>query len=114
MNNQGKHAEFLARIYLRLKGYRIIDYNYITGRGTHAGEIDIIALRGRTLIFAEVKKRSTIDNAAYALLAKQRQRIKRAAEAYLKRHPKYSNHNIRFDVILIKLPLTIKHIPNAF
>jgi putative endonuclease len=114
MNNQGEYAEKLARIFLRLKGYRILDYNYVTGRGTHAGEIDIIALRGQTLIFAEVKKRSTIDKAAYALLAKQRQRIKRGAEVYLKRNPQYSNYNMRFDAILIKLPLTIKHIQNAF
>ena len=114
MKNQGDTAEFLARLFLRFKGYHILVANYVTGRGTHAGEIDIIALRGRTLVFVEVKKRSSIDKAAYALLTKQRQRIKRGAEAYLKRHPQYSKHNIRFDAILIQMPLTIKHIQNAF
>ena len=114
MPNQGRTAERLARIYLRLKGYRILQADYITGRGTHAGEIDIIARRGRTLIFAEVKKRATIEQAAYAISETQRQRIRRGAEAYLQRHPQYAKHNLRFDAILVQLPLTVKHIKNAF
>lgn len=54
-NNDGKAAEFLARLYLRCKGYHIIAANVITGKGTNAGEIDIIARRRKLIIFAEVK-----------------------------------------------------------
>ncbi|MDR1025846.1 MAG: YraN family protein [Lactobacillus sp.] len=113
-DNSGKTAERLVRAFLFLKGYRILASNYITGRRTTAGEIDIIACKGKTLVFVEVKKRSTIEKAAYALLAKQRQRIQRGAEAFIKRHPQYKKHNVRFDAVLVKLPLTIKHIKNAF
>ena len=76
-NNDGKAAEFLARLYLRCKGYHIIAANVITGKGTNAGEIDIIARRRKLIIFAEVKKRRTIEKAAYAISARQKERIRR-------------------------------------
>mgnify|MGYP001018050732 CR=1 FL=1 len=72
-NNDGKAAEFLARLYLRCKGYHIIAANVITGKGTNAGEIDIIARRRKLIIFAEVKKRRTIEKAAYAISARQKE-----------------------------------------
>lgn len=57
MNNyhSGHRAEFLARLLFRLKGYRILAANYVSGRGTHAGEVDFIAKRGNVLVFVEVK-----------------------------------------------------------
>lgn len=113
-NQSGKFAEFLARNILRIKGYRIISQNLVTGKGTYAGEIDIIALRGRTLVFVEVKKRSSIDNAAYAISEAQKQRLIRAAEVFIKRHSTYQNYNLRFDALLIKLPYRFKHIENAW
>ena len=66
MNNyhSGHRAEFLARLLFRLKGYRILAANYVSGRGTHAGEVDFIAKRGNVLVFVEVKKRTTLDKAA--------------------------------------------------
>ena len=47
MNNyhSGHRAEFLARLLFRLKGYRILAANYVSGRGTHAGEVDFVAKR---------------------------------------------------------------------
>lgn len=114
MAAKGQYAETLARFYLRVKGYKIVAQNFITGRGTHAGEIDIIARQGKTIVFVEVKQRSTIENAAYAILPKQQMRIKRGAESFLQKHPHYAGYNIRFDAVLIKLPFSIRHIPNAF
>ena len=78
MNNyrSGKWAEFLARLYLRLHGYQIVAKNIIVGRGTTAGEIDIIACKHKCLVFVEVKKRRTLDEAAYAITLKQRQRLR--------------------------------------
>ena len=89
-NNDGKAAEFLARLYLRCKGYHIIAANVITGKGTNAGEIDIIARRRKLIIFAEVKKRRTIEKAAYAISARQKERIRRGAETFIARHPQYA------------------------
>ena len=113
-NQSGKFAEFLARMFLRLKGYHICAANYITGRGTTAGEIDIIAVRGKTLIFVEVKKRSTLENAAYAVTPKQQKRLRTAEAGYLASHPRYKDFDIRFDAVLIVLPFRLTHIPNAF
>ena len=110
----GKLAEFLARLWLRCHGYRILAANYRTGRGTHAGEIDIIALRRNTIIFVEVKKRSGLDKAAYAIRPAQQQRIIRGAEAFLQKHPAYQNCDIRFDAVLVSFPLWIRHIKNAW
>ena len=116
MNNykSGCLAEFIARSFLRLKGYSIIAKNYVTGKGTNAGEVDFIAKKGGAIIFVEVKKRKDLETAAYSISEKQKQRIRRAAEAFLKYHPHYQNHNVRFDAILIKLPLKIIHIKDAF
>ncbi len=113
-NHAGKIAEFIARCYMRGKGYRIIARNEITGRGTHAGEIDFIALRGNDLVFIEVKKRSSVEKAAFAITPQQQQRIRRGAEAFLQRNPSYRTYNIRFDAILIVPPFYLSHIVNAW
>lgn len=116
MNNyhSGHWAEFLARNLFRLKGYRILASNYITGKGTHAGEVDFVAKKGKTLVFVEVKKRSTLENAAYAISETQKLRIRNGAEAFLKKHLQYAFFDIRFDVVLVKLPFSLLHLKNAF
>lgn len=112
--SSGKFAEFIALQFLRLKGYSLVERNYITGRGTGAGEVDIIVKRQNTIIFIEVKKRKDILTASYAIQPKQQQRIRRGAEAFLAQHPKYQNFDIRFDAVLIEHNLKILHIKNAF
>lgn len=112
--NQGKFAEFIALQYLRLKGYALVSCNYITGKGTGAGEVDIIVKNQNTLIFIEVKKRKDLSTAAYSIQPKQQQRIRRGAEAFLANHPEYQNFDIRFDAVLIESPFKIEHIENAF
>ncbi len=112
--NQGKFAEFMALQYLRLKGYALVSCNYVTGRGTGAGEVDIIVKNQTTLVFIEVKKRKDLATASYAIQPKQQQRIRRGAEAFLAHHPEYQNFDIRFDAVLIELPFKIEHIENAF
>jgi putative endonuclease len=110
----GKAAEFLALNYLRCHGYHLVEKNYITGRGTGAGEVDIIVTKGSVLVFVEVKKRHDLATAAYSILPKQQQRIRRAAENFAATHPQYAAFDIRFDAVLIQSPITIQHIPNAF
>lgn len=111
---KGYWAEFLARFLFRLKGYRIVAANYITGKRTGAGEIDFIARRQNVLVFVEVKQRSNIEKAAYSVFPEQQKRIWRAAENFISRHPSYAGFDIRFDVVLVSLPFKIRHIPDAF
>ena len=113
-NTAGHLAESMARWFMRLHGYHIVACNEITGKGTHAGEVDFIAKRGNTLVFVEVKKRSDIERAAYAIKPQQQQRIRQGAMAFIKRNPQYMNYDIRFDAILIAFPCTIEHIENAW
>ena len=111
---KGKYAEFLARMFMRLHGFRIVARNYITGRGTTAGEIDFIAKRGRLLVFVEVKQRTSLQTAAYAISPNQQQRLIRGAKSFIKSNPQFIGFNLRFDAILICLPFSISHIPNAW
>lgn len=110
----GRTAEFMALQHLRLKGYALVACNYVTGRGTGAGEVDLIVKNQTTLVFIEVKKRKDITTAAYSILPKQQERIRRAAEAFLAKHSEYAGFDIRFDAVLVQLPFMIEHIENAF
>ena len=113
-NTSGQLAEFMAKWFLRLKGYRIVAHNVVVGKGTHSGEIDLIARRGKTLVFVEVKKRSSQERAAYAIKPTQQQRIQNGAMVFLKKNPQFNGFDIRFDAILITFPCTIVHIENAW
>ena len=53
--NSGKLAEFIARLYFRIKGYKIISKNHKSALKMPAGEVDFIALKNKTLVFVEVK-----------------------------------------------------------
>ena len=116
MNNyrKGKFAELLTAAYMFCHGYKIVKRNFITGRGTTAGEIDLICRKKDTLVFVEIKQRSSLENAAYAITKQQRTRIIRGAQSFLKSYPAYRGHDIRFDAVLITLPWRIRHIINAW
>lgn len=96
---KGLFAEFIARMYLRVHGYRILKSRYITGRNTNRAEIDIIARHKNTLVFIEVKNHKTIHSAWDAITPHQANRLRRAAETYIA-HTKWTG-NARFDVICV-------------
>lgn len=95
----GLFAEFIARMFLRAHGYRIIRRRHVTGRNTHRAEIDIIARRGDTILFCEVKRRPTMAHAADAIPKTQQSRLRAAAETYLAQIR--WRGNARFDVIIV-------------
>ncbi len=93
----GRFAEALCAWHLRLKGYRILERSF----RVYVGEIDIIARRGDIIAMIEVKARSNISDAAQALGRRQRQRIARAAGAFIQSNPDCANLDMRFDVMLV-------------
>ena len=106
----GRRAEWLCRLLLMLKGYRILARHWKCS----SGEIDIIAKRGRVLAFIEVKARDTVTTAAESLSRKQQARIARAAAQFLASRPPLALLDQRFDIILVvpgRLPM---HLPSAW
>lgn len=109
----GIWAEYYAALFLIFKGYRIQKMRY----KTRVGEIDIIAHKGRVVVFYEVKFRQTKDDALNAISPQARNRIRRAGEQYLLGF-RGESHTLfdtcRCDVIAIDKNLFIRHIENAF
>ena len=102
-------GERLAAKHLKKLGYRIVSQNY----KAKMGEIDIIAMDGDILVFAEVKQRASDDfGAPREFVTKEKQRkIKNTAQLYMMKN-KYAG-NVRFDVVEV-LEKEITHIKNAF
>jgi putative endonuclease len=96
---QGLFAEFIARMYLRFHGYKILKSRYITGRNTNRAEIDIIARYKKTLVFVEVKNHKSVQSAWDAINPRQAARLRHAAETYIAKTGWV--HDARFDVICV-------------
>lgn len=111
---RGVLAETVAALFLRLKGFRILARSVKSGRGSGAGEVDLIARRGDLVIFVEVKSRATLDQAAESLGFSQKQRIERGAGFFLARHPHLGQCGTRFDMVLVAPWRWPRHIPDAW
>ncbi len=107
---RGRRAEALAAWWLRLKGYRIL----VRGFRVAAGEIDLVARRGRLIALIEVKARPSLEQARAAILPRQRERIARAAEVFLQRYPGLADLDLRFDVVLLAPGRWPRHLTNAW
>ena len=110
----GKAGEEFAERYLKRQGYAIVERNY----RCPLGEIDLIALDKRAVVFVEVKTRR-VDTSGAPLesvnSAKQR-RLKRAALHYLSSHHLHGR-DVQFDVVGISLrsdPPAVRHVRHAF
>lgn len=111
----GQRGEDLAARFLKRNGYRILGRNATLGRY----EIDIIAEKGDTVAFVEVKTRRSAEavapeeNVGY----EKRRHIRRAAHQYIDERDD-PNLYYRFDIIAVLIPEQgnpeIRHIPDAF
>lgn len=104
----GHFAEKMASWYLRFCGYSILANRF----RVPVGEIDIIARRGRNLVFVEVKARKT--PVEEVISSRQRKRIIRAAALFVAKKPKFATFYMRFDLIIIKPWKFPTHIKNAW
>jgi putative endonuclease len=94
---RGRLAEWLCLWHLRLRGWHIL----ARGWRCPAGEIDIVARRGKVLAIIEVKSRGEFAAAAAALASRQRRRIARAAEAFVLQRSDLAGLDLRFDLMLV-------------
>lgn len=107
---RGSRAETLAAWWLRCKGFRVL----ARGARTPVGEIDLVARRGRLLLFVEVKARPDAVTAADALRPAQRRRIERAAAWFLTSRPDLQGLDSRYDVVLVTPWRRPRHLPDAW
>jgi putative endonuclease len=106
---RGRGAETIAAMWLRLFGWRILARR----ARVRGGEVDIVARRGRTLAFVEVKARSSDKAAGFALDQYRLRRVAVAAEMLAQRYMR-SGDDLRIDAIFIvpgKLP---RHLPDVW
>ena len=112
----GERGEDFAARYLKRLGYHIV------GRQVdlRVGELDIVAVDGRTVVFVEVKTRTSAaaGSPAEAVDDLRQERMTRAALAYLKSHG-LLEYSARFDVVALTWPEdartpSVEHIQNAF
>ncbi len=105
---QGRRGEALAAWYLRLTGWAILARRLKTPRG----EIDLVARRGRTVAFVEVKWRQSAAARDLAIDPWRLRRVIAASEAVAHRFAA-NGEDIRIDVILLAPWRWPRHIANA-
>jgi putative endonuclease len=111
----GKRGEDVASAALRGAGYRILEHNY----RCPLGEVDIVARKGRTVVFVEVKS----ESGRRGILPKERvnrrkqAKLTRVAQFYLKQKKLYG-FSARFDVVQVGFECddrpAVDILPNAF
>ena len=106
---RGRGAETIAAFYLRLHGWRILARRV----RVHGGEVDIVARRGRTLAFIEVKARASDDAAAFALDAWRLRRVAVAAERLAPRYMR-DGDDLRIDALFIVPGRWPRHLANVW
>lgn len=106
---RGRRAEWLAALFLQLRGFSILARRF----KCPAGEIDLIARRGKLIAFAEVKARPIVDDAILAVSPRARRRICAAAAAFIARRQALAECDIRYDILAVS-GWRVHHIPDAW
>ena len=110
-SQKGRDGEAAAALFLEEKGMHILERNFRFRRG----EVDIVALDGETLVFAEVKTWSAygIDALEQSLNNKKQQKIIETSKYFLALHRKYKYMAVRYDILFVA-PQGITHLASAF
>jgi putative endonuclease len=102
----GVQGERYAARWLHRRGYKIV----AGGKRSRFGEIDLVAIKGRLLVFIEVKTRRSgeLGHPAEAVGPDKQRRIVRAALAFMKENG-LSENPCRFDVMALIWPASARH-----
>ena len=114
---KGQKGEKRAAAFLRLRGYRILERNYRVSQG----EIDLVAKKGDTLVFVEVKTRKDDSHGApiEAVSPLKVRRVSAAAAVYLAQN-QMNFTACRFDIVAVGPEKNwlgwpkVQHFENAF
>ena len=110
----GKEGERIAEQYLKRKGYKLVERNYRCS----AGEVDLIVLDRRVIVFVEVKTRTGhgFGTPLEAVQPRKQRKMMQAAQFFLSQK-KLHQRDARFDVVGISWPgqePMVEHVENAF
>jgi putative endonuclease len=110
----GREGERVAERFLKKKGYAVVERNY----RCRGGEVDLIALDRRVIVFVEVKTRTDhqFGNPLEAVEPRKQRRMIHAAQFFL-HEKKLHQREARFDVVGISWPgddPVVEHVQNAF
>ncbi|HUR52253.1 MAG TPA: YraN family protein [Mycobacteriales bacterium] len=111
----GRWGEELAVQHLRQQGFEVLDRNW----RRREGELDVVAVDGRSLVFVEVKARSGLafGEPAEAVSRTKARRIHGLARQWLSEHRPPGEWELRFDVVSVLrttgLP-EVSHLRGAF
>jgi len=116
---QGEDAEMACYHYLKSQGLKLIDKNF----NSRFGEIDIIMLDKKILVFVEVRyrKNNNFGGALASITPSKQNKLRKTAELYLQKNTQHKN--ARFDVVSMSKntqtntdnqQYTFDWIPNAF
>ena len=107
----GRKGEDQAAQALEQAGMQIIARNF----RSRTGELDIVAMDGQTIVFAEVKTWSVygIENLQYSVNSGKQRRIIETAKYFLSVNRKYNGKAVRFDVIFVGKE-AVTHLAGAF
>jgi putative endonuclease len=106
----GRRAEAAAALWLQLKGYRILDRR----ARMPACEIDLIARKGRSLVFVEVKSRRNFEMALESVTPQLRVRLEQAANQWVSRRHTLAHLLWRFDIVLLVPGRLPRHLRDAW
>jgi len=116
---QGEEAEAACCRYLKSKGLKLVEQNF----SCRLGEIDLIMLDKKTLVFVEVRfrKNNAFGGALESITLSKQNKLRKTAETYLQKNTQHAN--ARFDVVAMsnktdairdKQSYTFNWISNAF
>jgi putative endonuclease len=110
----GQEGERVAEEYLKNKGYKLVERNYRCS----VGELDLIVLDRRVVVFVEVKTRSGhgFGSPLEAVAFRKQRKMIQAAQYFLS-EKRLHQRDARFDVVGISWPgrePVVEHIENAF
>lgn len=111
----GRMGETIAGVFLKNKGYSILERNW----RTPYGEIDLVARQNETIVFVEVKTRASrsLGPPEISITRRKAEHMHHAAEYYIQEHPELMN-DWRIDLVTIQLqpkdtPVLIDHFENV-
>jgi putative endonuclease len=110
----GREGEKIAEQYLKKKGYKVVERNYRCSMG----EVDLIVLDRRVIVFVEVKTRSghEFGMPSEAVERRKQKKMIQTAQFFISAKSLHQR-DARFDVVAIswlgRQPV-VEHIVNAF